>query len=32
MLDLCCAIVGEDEKGYISAILEKIATRVPAPC
>ncbi len=31
MLDLCCAIVGEDEKGYISAILEKIATRVPAP-
>src|SRR5579864_5864559 len=31
MLDLCCAIVGEDEKGYVSAILEKIATRVPAP-
>ncbi len=31
MLDLCCAIVGEDEKGYITAILEKIATRVPAP-
>ena len=31
MLDLCCAIVGEDEKGYISNILEKIATRVPAP-
>src|SRR5208337_2823463 len=31
MLDLCCAIVGEDEKGYISHILEKIATRVPAP-
>ena len=31
MLDLCCAIVGEDEKGYISAILERIATRVPAP-
>jgi len=31
MLDLCCAIVGEDEKGYISGILEKIATRVPAP-
>jgi 5-methyltetrahydrofolate--homocysteine methyltransferase len=31
LLDLCCAIVGEDEKGYISAILEKIATRVPAP-
>src|SRR6266852_4978467 len=31
MLDLCCAIVGENEKGYISAILERIATRVPAP-
>ena len=31
LLDLCCAIVGEDEKGYISAVLEKIATRVPAP-
>lgn len=31
MLDLCCAIVGEDEKGYISSILDKIATRVPAP-
>src|SRR5271167_2407992 len=31
MLDLCCAIVGEDEKGYISNILDKIATRVPAP-
>src|SRR5437879_2886277 len=31
MMDLCCAIVGEDEKGYITAILEKIATRVPAP-
>jgi 5-methyltetrahydrofolate--homocysteine methyltransferase len=31
MLDLCCAIVGEDEKGYMNAILEKIATRVPAP-
>jgi 5-methyltetrahydrofolate--homocysteine methyltransferase len=31
MLDLCCAIVGEDEKGYISNILERIATRVPAP-
>src|SRR5271165_2311321 len=31
MLDLCCAIVGEDEKGYMSGILEKIATRVPAP-
>src|SRR6059036_3189327 len=31
MLHLCCAVVGEDEKGYISSILEKIATRVPAP-
>src|SRR5947209_16491831 len=31
MLDLCCAIVGEDEKGYISSILDKVATRVPAP-
>src|SRR5271155_3638012 len=31
MLDLCCAIVGEDEKGYVSTILERIATRVPAP-
>lgn len=31
MLDLCCAIVGEDEKSYMSSVLEKIATRVPAP-
>jgi 5-methyltetrahydrofolate--homocysteine methyltransferase len=31
MLDLCCAIVGEDEKDYITSILQKIATRVPAP-
>src|SRR5712671_5032454 len=31
MLDLCCAIVGEDEKGYVSSILDRIATRVPAP-
>jgi len=31
MLDLCCAIVGEDEKSYMNSILEKIATRVPAP-
>src|SRR5712675_15082 len=31
MLDLCCAIVGEDEKRYMSSILEKVATRVPAP-
>src|SRR5262249_19234732 len=27
MLDLCCAIVGEDEKGYMSGVLQKIATR-----
>jgi 5-methyltetrahydrofolate--homocysteine methyltransferase len=31
MLDLCCAIVGEDELSYMNAVLEKIATRVPAP-
>src|ERR1700746_4097769 len=31
MLDLCCAIVGEDAKGYINSILEKIGTRGPAP-
>ena len=31
MIDLCCAIVGEDEKAYISNVLEKVATRVPAP-
>ncbi|MGA3128388.1 MAG: methionine synthase [Candidatus Korobacteraceae bacterium] len=31
MLDLCCAVVGEDEKAYMSKVLEKIATRVPAP-
>jgi 5-methyltetrahydrofolate--homocysteine methyltransferase len=31
MLDLCCAVVGEDEKGYMGAVLDKIATRVPAP-
>src|SRR5205823_2849190 len=31
MLDLCCAIVGEDEKAYVSQVLQKIATRVPAP-
>ncbi len=31
MLDLCCAIVGEDEKGYMNAVLEKIATRITAP-
>ncbi len=31
MLDLCCAVVGEDERAYMSGVLEKIATRVPAP-
>ena len=31
MLDLCCAIVGEDEKAYMNGVLEKIATRVTAP-
>lgn len=31
MLDLCCAIVGEDEKAYMSGVMEKIATRIPAP-
>src|SRR6266436_2147220 len=31
MLDLCCAIVGEDEISYMTSVLEKIATRVPAP-
>jgi 5-methyltetrahydrofolate--homocysteine methyltransferase len=31
MLDVCCAIVGEDENGYMDAVMEKIATRVPAP-
>jgi 5-methyltetrahydrofolate--homocysteine methyltransferase len=31
MLDLCCAIVGENEVAYMNAVLEKIATRVTAP-
>jgi 5-methyltetrahydrofolate--homocysteine methyltransferase len=31
LLDLCCAIVGEDEQAYMNSVLEKIATRVPAP-
>src|SRR6202790_98376 len=31
MLYFWCAIVGEDEKAYVSSILERIATRVPAP-
>jgi 5-methyltetrahydrofolate--homocysteine methyltransferase len=31
MVDLCTAIAGEDEMAYMKAVLEKIATRVPAP-
>ncbi len=31
MLDLCCAVVGEDEKAYMNGVLEKLATRVTAP-
>jgi 5-methyltetrahydrofolate--homocysteine methyltransferase len=31
MLDLCCAIVGEDEQTHMNGVLEKIATRVTAP-
>jgi len=31
LLDLCCAIVGEDEQAYMNSVLEKIAIRVPAP-
>ena len=30
MLDLCCAIVGEDEKAYITSILE--TNRHPRAC
>src|SRR5439155_23587383 len=31
ILDLCCAIVGEDEKEYITSMLERMAMRFPAP-
>jgi 5-methyltetrahydrofolate--homocysteine methyltransferase len=31
MLDLCTAVVGEDEKAYMANVLDKVATRVPAP-
>ncbi|HEY0759706.1 MAG TPA: methionine synthase [Acidisarcina sp.] len=31
MLDICCAVVGEDEKTYMNGVLEKIATRVQSP-
>jgi len=31
LLDLCCAVVGEDEKAYMNGVLEKIAGTVQAP-
>jgi len=31
MLDVCCAIVGEDENAYMDAVMQKVATRVSAP-
>jgi len=31
MLDLCCAIVGEDEMAYMNAVLEMIAPAFPRP-
>ena len=31
MLDLCCAIVGDDEEVHMTAILDQIAARLPAP-
>jgi 5-methyltetrahydrofolate--homocysteine methyltransferase len=31
VLDLCTAVVGEDEKSYMVNVLDKIATRVSAP-
>ncbi len=31
LLDICCAVVGEDEVAYMNGVMEKIATRVPAP-
>lgn len=31
MLDVCCAVVGEDEMAYMNAVMEKIATRITAP-
>ncbi|HLH06467.1 MAG TPA: methionine synthase [Terriglobales bacterium] len=31
MIDVCTAIVGEDENAYMDHVMEKIATRVPAP-
>jgi 5-methyltetrahydrofolate--homocysteine methyltransferase len=31
MVDLCTAVVGEDETAYMTGVLDKIATRIPAP-
>ncbi len=31
MLDICCAIVGEDEKAHVTAVLDQIAARLPVP-
>lgn len=31
VLDLCCAIVGEDEAAYMNGVLDKLATRITAP-
>ena len=31
MLDVCTAVVGEDETAYMNGVLEKIVTRVTAP-
>ncbi len=31
LLDLCVAIVGEDEKKYMCQVTDKLGTRIPAP-
>jgi 5-methyltetrahydrofolate--homocysteine methyltransferase len=31
MLDLCCAVVGEDEKAHMAAVIDQIAARLPLP-
>ena len=31
VLDLCCAIVGENETAYMNGVLDKLATRISAP-
>ncbi len=31
LLDICCAVVGEDEMAYMNNVLEKLATRITAP-